>query len=126
MVDAVGLKALVVEDEGPVALLIEDMLLDLGCEIAASAADLDKACQLARTASVDFAVLDLNLNGSSAAPVAQILRERQIPFLFSTGYGAGGLPAGYESYLVLSKPFVFDELREKVLRTVRLKTAHTL
>src|SRR3990170_2051669 len=98
MTDPAGLKVLVVEDEGPVALLIEDMLLDLGCEIAASAAELDRACNLARTAMIDFAVLDLNLGGESAVPVGHILRERGIPFVFSTGYGTSGLAEEFSSH----------------------------
>lgn len=109
-----GLKALLVEDEGPVALLIEDMLLDLGCEIAASAANVESACQLARTVAIDFAVVDLNLNGASAAPVAQFLRERRIPFVFSTGYGRSGVPAGYESWPTLAKPFLPANLQEAI------------
>jgi CheY-like chemotaxis protein len=114
MPDFAGLRALVVEDEGAVALLIEDMLLDLGCEVAASAANLDKACALARTSNVDFAVLDLNLDGSSAMPVARILRERRIPFVFSTGYGAQGVSQDFDSYPLLAKPFVMADLEEKI------------
>lgn len=114
MAESARLKVLVVEDEGPVALLVEDMLIDLGCEVVASAADLDRACQLARTAAIDFAVLDLNLRGSSAEPAARILRERRIPFIFSTGYGASGVPEEFRSYPALTKPFVIEDLREKV------------
>ena len=112
MADFAGLKALVVEDEGPVALLVEDMLIDLGFHIVASAAELEKACELARTATIDFALLDLNLNGVSAMPVARILRERGIPFVFSTGYGVSGRSEEFASCLVLAKPFVFEDLRQ--------------
>lgn len=52
-----GIKVLIVEDEGFVALLIEDMLQDLGCEIVASVAGLKEACMVAETAQIDFAVL---------------------------------------------------------------------
>ena len=114
MTDLTQLKVLVVEDEGPVALLIEDMLLDLGCEIAASAAEVGTACELARTVAIDFAVLDLNLNGSSAEVVAHILRERRIPFMFSTGYGVTGLSEEFRSYPTLAKPFVLEQLRSKL------------
>lgn len=119
MRDFAGLKALLVEDEGPVALLIEDMLLDLGCEIAASAADLDRASELARTVAVDFALLDLNLAGQSALPVAAILRDRGIPFVFSTGYGASGIRDGFERYPLLAKPFVSTDLRNKIAAALR-------
>lgn len=114
MVDLTGLKALVVEDEGAVALLIEDMLLDLGCTIAASAAELARASELARSAQIDFAILDLNLAGASALSVAHILRERGIPFVFSTGYGTGGVSADFAAHPVVSKPFVIADLQEKI------------
>jgi CheY-like chemotaxis protein len=114
MIDLTGLRILVVEDEGAVALLIEDMLLELGCEIAASAGEFVKASELARSANVDFAVLDLNLRGVSALPIAQILRERRIPFVFSTGYGTSGVPQDFDSYPILAKPFVMADLQGKI------------
>lgn len=124
-----GLKVFVVEDEGPIALLIEDMLLDLGCEVIASAARLDQACKLASTLAIDLAVLDLNLHGSSALPVALVLRERGIPFVFSTGYGSTGLTEDFESYPTLTKPFALDHLRESILlalaKQLQLADRHT-
>ena len=114
MNDLSGLRALVVEDEGSVALLIEEMLLDLGCEIAASVARLTDACRIAGTATFDFAVLDVNLGGKSVLPVAQILRDRRIPFVFSTGYGADGLPEEFGGRPVLSKPFALEEFRRVI------------
>jgi CheY-like chemotaxis protein len=115
MSELAGLRVLVVEDEGPVALLIEDMLLDLGCEVAASAAAVDEACRIASTQAVDFALLDLNLAGASSIPVASILRDRGIPFVFSTGYGVGRIPAEFQSYPVLAKPYVLSALQAKIL-----------
>src|SRR5690242_5285113 len=88
MPDFAALKALVVEDEGAVALLIEDMLGVLGCEIVASVAQIAPACRLAEASPLDFAVLDVNLDGQPVFAVARILQERRIPFFFSTGYGA--------------------------------------
>lgn len=120
MVDFTGLRVLVVEDEGAIALLIEDMLLDLGCEIAATAAELGKACELARAAQIDFAILDLNLAGASALPVAQILRERGIPLMFSTGYGTSAVSASFDSYPIVAKPFVMSELRDKIAAALDL------
>lgn len=119
MVELDGLRALVVEDEGAVALLIEDMLLDLGCDISASAAELGEACDLARTVAVDFAVVDLNLNGVSALPVASILHERRIPFVFSTGYGTSGVSKDFDNYPVLAKPFVVADLQGKISAALR-------
>lgn len=114
MTGLVGLKALVVEDEGSVALLIEDMLESFGCEIAASLAHVDQACDFASKEIFDFAVLDINLHGQPVFPVAHILRERQIPFVFSTGYGRSGVPAEFDACHVLAKPFGIAELKRAV------------
>lgn len=114
MIDVAGLRVLIVEDEGAVALLIEDMILDLGCEVVASVAQLDRACELARTIAVDLALLDLNLDGTSSLPVARILHERQIPFIFSTGYGKLGVDDEFKFYPLLGKPFVIGDLKEKM------------
>jgi CheY-like chemotaxis protein len=107
-----GIKVLIVEDESFVALMIEDMLEELGCEVVASVARLTEACGIAGTAEIDLAVLDINLGGERSFPVAEILRGRGVPFMFSTGYGAAGLPAELSGSPVLSKPFSANELQE--------------
>lgn len=114
MTEVARLRVLLVEDEGPIALMIEDMLADLGCDVVASAAHFGRACELAISAQVDIAVLDLNLDGQSAVPVAHILSERGIPFVFSTGYGADRLPQEFAACPSVTKPFSFADLQEKI------------
>jgi CheY-like chemotaxis protein len=111
MTDLGGLRVLVVEDEGSVALLIEGMLEDLGCEVAASVATLGKALTAARTETLDFAVLDVNLDGELVFPVAEILKGRQLPFIFSTGYGRVGVPESFKDCEVLNKPYTIEDLK---------------
>ena len=113
-----GIKVLIVEDEGFVALLIEDMLQDLGCEIVASVAGLKEACGIAETAQIDLAVLDVNLGGERSFPVAHILQERRVPFMFSTGYGTSGLPVEFSGCPVLGKPFSAKALEEMLARAL--------
>ena len=55
-----------------------------------------------------------NVAGTPVFPVAQILRERQIPFLFSTGYGAGSIPDEFSGYEIVGKPFSDSELTRKL------------
>lgn len=114
MTELTGLKVFLVEDEGFVALMMEDMLQDLGCEIAASAAQLPEARKIAATVEADVAVLDVNLDGQPVFSVAEILRERRIPLVFSTGYGASGLPPEFAGHPVLGKPFLIGELQKKI------------
>jgi CheY-like chemotaxis protein len=63
MVELSGARVLLVEDEGLVALMIEDMLEELGLKVVASAAHVTKACELATRATFDLALLDVNLAG---------------------------------------------------------------
>ena len=99
------LRILVVEDEMLVAMNIEDMLLAMGHEVAGIASRLAPALQLAREGAFDLAMLDVNLAGETSFPVADILRERGIPYLFATGYGADGIEEAYRGAPVLQKPF---------------------
>ena len=105
-----GLRVLVVEDEATISMWMEDVLDELGCKVVATASRLDVAMEKARTVEVDVALLDVNLVGQVSYPVAEILRARNIPFVFATGYGSAGLPAGLEDTPVLSKPFLRDQL----------------
>lgn len=100
-----GLRILVVEDEVAIAMLIEDMLLDLGAEVLGPVGRLAQAIESARTETLDLAILDVNVAGESIYPVADALAGRGIPFLFSTGYGAGGIDPPWRDRPVLQKPF---------------------
>ncbi|MBC6981390.1 response regulator [Caulobacter sp. 17J80-11] len=99
------LRVLVVEDEMMVALLIEDMLADLGHQAVGPALRLDEALELARTESFDAAMLDVNLGEAKSFAVADILRQRKVPFFFATGYGVQGLSEAYRGAQTLEKPF---------------------
>lgn len=114
MGELAGLRVLLVEDEGGVALLLEDMLEELGCEVAASVARISRALEAVRSQSFDLAVLDVNVGGETSFDLARLLLDRGTPFLFSTGYGATGLPADLVSCPVLSKPFTMESLRRKI------------
>jgi CheY-like chemotaxis protein len=110
-------RVLVVEDEIMIRMLLEDMLDDLGCEVAGAAGSLDEALALARETDLDLAILDVNLNGNPVYPVADALAARNVPFIFSTGYGEQGLPEDYRDCQLLQKPFQLENL-ERALATV--------
>ncbi|TDK39085.1 response regulator [Rhizobium deserti] len=108
------LRILVVEDEMTIALLIEDMLSELGHEVVDLAMRLPQAVELAQRADFDLAILDVNLDGRKSFPVADILLERGIPFAFATGYGAAGIEPAYTGRPVLTKPFLMDDLETAI------------
>jgi CheY-like chemotaxis protein len=110
-------RVFVVEDEVMIRMLLEDMLADLGYGIAASAGGLDEAITLARESDFDLAILDVNLNGHAVYPVAEVLDQRGVPFVFSTGYGERGLPEPYRDRPTLQKPFQLENL-DKALSAI--------
>ena len=109
-------RALIVEDEILVGMLMEDMLRDLGCEVTALSSHLEHALKLAENGGFDFAVLDINLNGARSFPVADLLADRGVPFLFATGYSSKVLPERHAGAVILHKPFSLDELRAALAR----------
>ena len=111
------MRVLVVEDEVLVAMLIEDMLLDYGCESVEICGRIENALARVAEESFDFVVLDLNLEGEFTYPVADRLIERKIPFVFATGYGASMLSGPYARVPTLQKPFQMEDI-ERALQAV--------
>lgn len=109
-------RVLLVKDEVVVAMLMEDILADLGCEVTATATRVEDALTAAKSGSFDFAILDVNLNGSLSYPIADILRQRNIPIIFATGYGTKDLDASYAGAPTLQKPFRPADLEAAVSR----------
>jgi CheY-like chemotaxis protein len=107
-----GLRVLLVEDENLVAMLLEDMLAELGHSVVGPVARLKKALEMAQRKAIDLAILDVNINGEQAYPVAEALAARGIPFVFSTGYGKRGLPLQYRDHPTLQKPFQQQDLEK--------------
>lgn len=104
-----GKRILVVEDEALIAVMVEDMLSDMGSEVVGPAATIEEALRLVGSEALDGAVLDVNVRGERIDPVAEALVARGVPMLFATGYGevrltGGGAPA------VIDKPYTQDKL----------------
>ena len=100
-----GLRVFVVEDESLIAMLIEDALETLDCTLVGVASNLKDALDKAAALNFDIAILDVNLNGQPVFPVAELLTARGVPMVFSTGYGAAGVPDAFAAAPVLGKPF---------------------
>lgn len=113
-----GKRVLIVEDELLVALLIEDFLVDLGCSTVGPCGSVETALEAARDWTFDLAVLDVNLDGEQVYPVADVLTERQIPFLFLSGYGDEAIPPGRSGWKVCPKPFKGNDLAQMLSATL--------
>lgn len=113
-----GLRVLIVEDETIVAMLLEQMLEELGCTVVGVASQVEPAAELARSLELDAAILDMNLGGQSVDPVAEALAARQTPFLFASGYGEDGLTSRWRGRPMLTKPFRLEQLRQTLAAAV--------
>lgn len=112
----VGKRVLLVEDELLIALLVEDMLAEAGCIVIGPFARMPQALAAAAVEPVDVALLDVNIAGEKVFPVAHVLEERGIPFLFATGYGQAVLPKDRPTWEACTKPFSSVELAERLAR----------
>jgi DNA-binding response OmpR family regulator len=109
-------RILVVEDEPMIRMLLEDMLGQLGYTVSAEAARVEEALEATKNADFDLAILDADLNGQPASPVAVALVTRGTPFVFITGYGE--VPEPYRGRPMLAKPFQMDGLKQMLQSTL--------
>ena len=72
MSDKPRCRILVVEDEAMIAMLVEEMVLDFGSEVVGPAAKMEEALRLASDASLDAAILDVNVGGAVVYPLADL------------------------------------------------------
>jgi CheY-like chemotaxis protein len=105
-------RVLIVEDEALIAMLLEDMLAEIGCEAVGPATRLDRALAIAEAESL--AILDVNLGSVQSFPVADLLEKRGIPYVFATGYGSKGLDVRFAHNITLKKPFQTHQLEQAI------------
>lgn len=111
-----GRRILVVEDESLVAMLLETILEDMGCSTIGPVSNIEDGLSAVRDEIVmDAALLDVNVAGQQVFPVARALADRGVPFVFSTGYGAGGLPDEWRERPTIQKPFTESMVCEALM-----------
>jgi CheY-like chemotaxis protein len=103
-------RILIVEDEALIAVMLTDMLDELGYDVAASTSQVSQAKEFLAGEKVDIALLDVNLGNEKIDPIADLLAELGCPFIFTTGYGQSGVPAAHANRVVLQKPFNINDL----------------
>ncbi|HEY3697541.1 response regulator [Phenylobacterium sp.] len=112
-----GVRLLLVEDEAMVAIMLEEMLKGLGCEVVGVAGSVAQGLDALEEADrrLDAAILDVNLGGEKVYPVADRLAAKGVPYIFSTGYGLAGIAQGYARVPALAKPYGPEALEETLL-----------
>lgn len=113
-----GLRAFVVEDETLVAIFLEDLLEELGFIIVGTAGQIPRALAQIALLQPDIAVIDINLAGEEAYPIAKALDERRIPFVFATGYGDGRVHPDWQHCPVIQKPYQIADLQRALAQAL--------
>jgi DNA-binding response OmpR family regulator len=115
------MRVLIVEDEYLIARDAADTLEEAGCEIVDIAGSVTMALKAVADNSFDAALVDANLGGESAEPVATALSQKGIPFLIVTGYGNEQRQGVLAEAPFLSKPYVASVLANTILAMRKVK-----
>jgi CheY-like chemotaxis protein len=115
-----GITILVVDDEPLVAMLAEDMLRDArAADVVVVSNEASAQQALGRIGDIGGAVIDVNLGGQPSFSVAQMLRERGIPFVFATGYSdKERVPDDLKDAPLVTKPFAPGELVSMLIKAI--------
>lgn len=100
-----GKIILVVEDSPLVAIVAQEILVELGCKVVGPAGTMADALRLCEQGDFDAALVDLNIRGAKAFPLLTILARRQIPFILVTGYADWSMPDEWSRTPRMPKPF---------------------
>jgi CheY-like chemotaxis protein len=114
-----GKRVLVVEDEALIAMMVADMLADLGAIVVGPAGTIEQGLALAKAEALDAALLDINVREQRIDPVAETLRARAIPMVFATGYGQAGADASFGAP-VIDKPYTQEKLAEALVQALAI------
>jgi DNA-binding response OmpR family regulator len=110
-----GQRVLIVEDEYFLAQDLAEYLNHLGVEVIGPVGTVTDALELLHYADIQGAVLDINLRGERVYPVADVLEQKQVPFVFASGYGGELEPNAYTDIPRCIKPLDFAELANTLL-----------
>ncbi|EGF94874.1 response regulator [Brevundimonas diminuta ATCC 11568] len=115
---------LIVEDESLVAMLLETILSDMGCTVIGPESNVGDGLRVVTgETDLDAALLDVNVAGQEVFPIAEALKARGVPFVFSTGYGESGLPEHWRGNPTVQKPFTDAAIRDALMAALNMSMA---
>ena len=107
------MRILIVEDEALIAMMAEDMIDAAGASVAGIATSVPAALAAIEAGGFTAVMLDVNLGSTNSMEVADALKARGVPFLFTTG-GTDGIDSQHRDAPILAKPYTIADL-EKAL-----------
>jgi two-component SAPR family response regulator len=114
------IRALVAEGNFLLAEDIRQSIEVAGGEVIGPAASVERALSLIEHDRPDAAVLEVILADGMTLPVAEWLRDRQVPFVIVTGYARDALPTPLRTAPYVAKPFSREELIGALMATINL------
>jgi CheY-like chemotaxis protein len=112
-----GKNVLLVEDEFLIAAGLAQALEDLGAVVLGPAPTIAAAHEiLAEESRIDAGILDVSVRNETVFPIAAALQERNVPFVFATGYDRPDLPARFAGVPCCEKPVELARLVQALTR----------
>src|SRR5262245_17717468 len=99
-------RVLVVEDEAIIAMDLEMMLQDEGCEVVATVGSVKQALEAIGKFELDCAFLDINLGHEQVFPAADELARKGVPFALLSGHSKAVVPPAHLNRPALPKPYL--------------------
>ena len=104
-----------------IAMLIEEILAHAGFAIAGVAGTVEKALALLASDGCDAAIVDTNLHGFSAAPIAVALKARGVPFIVTSGYSSEQRRDEFRAVPWFQKPWREEQVIAELRRIVSVR-----
>jgi CheY-like chemotaxis protein len=121
-----GRRILVVEDEAATSLMIESVLMDVGCNVVGPAYDVAQALALAARRDIDCALLDVRLGNDFVYGAADVLSKHGIPIVFVTGYAPSAIDPRFASVPLIEKPFMQSDVLQAIERATHRPQSETV
>ena len=104
---------LIVEDNVIIAMDVEDIVRGLGAADVHLASSVEDALSAIDENRIDAAILDFHLEDGTSEIIGDRLIEKDIRFVFATGYSDTDLlPERFQSCRLLKKPYTANDIRE--------------
>jgi DNA-binding response OmpR family regulator len=97
-------RVLIIEDTMLIAMLLEELVRECGCEVVGPVLDIESARRAVARHDYDAVLLDIGLDAGKSFDIADVLLERNVPFAFVTAYH-NVLEPRHQRVPIVTKPF---------------------